>query len=112
MPKCIEDGCSALAAGTRCQEHERQRQRRRKASRSHYRAGWERFARDWLDQWTALNGPLCVGWKRVPHLVTRADLTLDHVDPRGSSGGFQALCRSCNGSKGDRDAMEGSELRR
>ena len=112
MPKCIEPGCVALTVGTRCDTHERSKQRARNARRTHYRGNWEAFARTWLDAWASANGPLCVGWMRDPHMVTRSDLTLDHVEARTSAAGFQALCRSCNSSKGSRDAVEGTELRR
>lgn len=110
MPQCIEPGCSRLTAGTRCDEHRKAKDRARNRRRTHYQGDWPAFARQWLDAWAAGNGPLCVGWQRDPHMVTRADLTLDHVDPRSGSGGYQALCRSCNSSKGDRDAVEGAEL--
>lgn len=112
MPACIEPGCFRLCAGTRCDEHERKRQRNRNASRTHYRGGWEKFARQTIDAHVFANGPVCAGWKREPHTVTRADLTLDHIDPRSAAAGFQVLCRSCNSSKGNADAVEGADIRR
>ena len=103
MPQCLEPGCVRIVKGTRCDQH---------SGRPHYRNGWTRFAREWLDAWTAARGPLCVGWQREPHMVTRADLTLDHVEARTAAAGYQSLCRSCNSSKGARNAVEGTELRR
>lgn len=112
MPKCIEPGCNRLCSSTRCDDHRKAKDRARNARRTHYAGGWEPFAREWLNVWTAAKGPLCMGWQREPHMVTRSDLTLDHVEARTGASGYQALCRSCNSSKGDRDAVEGAELRR
>jgi hypothetical protein len=112
MPKCIEPTCTRLCAGTRCDDHRKAKDRSRNVRRTHYRGGWESFARKWLDAWTAAHGPLCVGWQCEPHMVTRADLTLDHVEARTGAAGYQSLCRSCNSSKGARNAVEGTELRR
>jgi 5-methylcytosine-specific restriction protein A len=51
-------------------------------------------------------GPVCPGWRREMHEVDPSQLTADHVvpvaaggDPRGT---LQALCRSCNSSRGAR----------
>lgn len=103
MPQCLHDGCLRFTRDSRCAEHSR---------RLHYQGGWTKFAREWLDEWASRNGPVCVGWQRDPHAVTRRDLTLDHVVARSGVAGYQALCRPCNGAKGDRDAVEGTELRR
>ena len=32
-----------------------------------------------VDEWIAVNGPMCPGWKRQPHLSK--DLTADHIAP-------------------------------
>lgn len=105
MAKCLEDGCLRFATGPkgRCADHSR---------RTWYQGGWEKFAREMIDQWVSVRGPLCVGWKREPHVVTRADLTLDHIEGRSSAAGFQVLCRSCNSSKGNADALARAQLRR
>jgi hypothetical protein len=107
MPKCLEDGCLRIVKGSRCPEH---------SGRPWYRGDWPEFARSVLDSWAARYGPLCVGWKREPHMVTRSALCLDHLDAHSFSrdpADYQPLCRSCNGAKGDRvDGLEGTDLRR
>jgi hypothetical protein len=105
MPQCLEPGCLRLVKGARCATHGGGAE----AGRQWYRGDWPAFARAVLDAWTSERGPLCMGWQRDPHMVTRRDLCLDHLEARSFSrdpGDYQALCRSCNGAKGDRDAVE------
>jgi hypothetical protein len=55
-----------------------------------------------VEEWTAVNGPVCPGYERPAHLAT--DLCADHVVEVVLGGpaqpaGFAVLCRSCNSTK-------------
>lgn len=59
-------------------------------------------ARAVVEQWVAVHGWVCPGYRRPPH--PSHDLTADHVVPviRGGAGGeLRTLCRGCNAARGN-----------
>lgn len=63
--------------------------------------------------WVAANGPMCVGFKRMPHMVWASDLQADHITPLAHGGAedgpIRVLCASCNQRRG---ANEGDYIPR
>lgn len=67
-------------------------------------AAEKRRRREFVRRWIAEHGPLCVGYKRPPHMVNPKDLTADHVHPvalgGAEDGPLQAMCRACQNRQG------------
>ncbi len=98
--------CGSISDQSRCPPHRRvvlqdKRTRRPRISRAE-----ERRRAAVVREHRAQYGDWCPGWEREPHPST--DLTADHVVGVGAGGSEQgllsAMCRACNGAKGDRIA--------
>ncbi|MBA2626071.1 MAG: HNH endonuclease [Acidimicrobiia bacterium] len=91
MIKPCLDCSMATRNGSICRGCQLERERKRNASRPHLRGGWRQMsqAQRRAQPWCSSCG-------------AREDLTVDHIVPRSLEGGLATLCRSCNGSKGDR----------
>jgi 5-methylcytosine-specific restriction enzyme A len=96
--------CGRLSTGTRCPAHTRTHQvqaQRAKRTRRPYTYEEQRRRAKAVDDWVAVHGWLCPGWRRPAH--KSRDLTADHVHAVAAGGAedghLQVLCRSCNGRK-------------
>lgn len=105
---CLD--CGALSDGARCPTHRRAKDRAtlqaKRTRRPRATAAEEARRAAVVQQWRALHGNVCPGWRRPAHPAT--DLTADHVVAVGAggaeSGALAVLCRACNGAKADRNA--------
>jgi len=92
------------SSGPRCREHaiDFDAPRRRADNDPRYISLRKRIR----DKWFIEHGPWCPGYRRPGHVSF--DLQVDHIVPLARGGpllderNLQVLCRSCNGTKGDR----------
>ncbi len=91
MIKACLDCSMPTRNGSVCHPCQVVRERKRNATRPHYGGEWRRTsqAQRRAQPWCSVCG-------------STTDLTVDHIVPRSLEGGLATLCRSCNGSKGDR----------
>ena len=81
-----------IEGGQRCKPCERERSRARGTpAQQGYPPSWQRFSRQLRQQ-----QPWC------ERCGSGSNLTVDHVVPHSSAGGFRVLCRSCHSSIGAR----------
>lgn len=89
----------------RCDKHRAERRRTHRAPTDRGRTYAEQQRRaQVVAAWRAEHGDWCPGWQRDPHPAS--DLTADHVLAAangGIDGELQALCKSCNSRKRDRE---------
>jgi 5-methylcytosine-specific restriction enzyme A len=108
---CTVCGVVTSRAGSRCTDHARQSNRSRHNALYSTRA-WQRLSARVLRAWRGQHGNWCPGYQRSAHPAV--DLTVDHVVPLAAGGepfgigNCAVLCRSCNSTKGARDADRGS----
>lgn len=103
--RCL--GCrQKIPAGSRCAKCTAAVEAKRSSTRSQpwYAGDWRKLSIEMRQAHVDRYGLVCPGYgKRAQHRVAHfRDLTLDHVNPRERTGGLVVLCRSCNGSKGNR----------
>ncbi|HSW41047.1 MAG TPA: HNH endonuclease [Patescibacteria group bacterium] len=111
MKLCTVCGVVTSRPGSRCTTHARQSNRSRHNALYSTRA-WQRLSVRVLRAWRGQHGNWCPGYQRDAHGAS--DLTVDHVVPLATGGApfdignCAVLCRSCNSTKGARDADRGS----
>lgn len=91
MKRCID--CTKLIhQGPRCGTCQRTRDRQRwQTKRTRYDADWRKGSTQARADHLATHGPVCPGFTRPAHIVTAADLVVDHD--------LGVMCRSCNAVK-------------
>lgn len=107
---CAEPGCYRACPGPRCTDHGGSNATRRNLGSSTaqgYGADWRRLRARLIAHHLDTVGPICPGWRRPPHRVAPAALTVDHITPLARGGArldpanLRVLCGKCNSAKRD-----------
>jgi 5-methylcytosine-specific restriction protein A len=104
LKECLD--CGRLSDWSRCPEHRRARDRYRGSAASRgYDSKYRRLRAEAIKDHIARYGEVCPGYGVLPHTATKAELSVDHIQPLADGGSrdpsnFQVLCLTCNKRKG------------